>query len=277
MTPRTNSGARSRRQDLTRISNALCAATDLLRSFEPGSTAWEQKSNGDPVTAADRACNELLHTFLVRGGEGWLSEETADDRSRLTARRVWVVDPLDGTREFVEGIPEWCVSVGLVEDHCAVAGGICNPVTGEIYVGSIETGLQCCCPGVQKRSAPLVLASRSEVKRGEWSCFDSAPFTIQCMGSVAYKMARVAAGHADATWTLGPKHEWDVAAGTALVKASGGSVITLDDQELVFNRCFPLFHGLLVAGAGQSLLLEEARRLGFQLLNKCKPELREDV
>ena len=84
----------------------------------------EFKAGGDLVTSVDYAVNQCLRELLVRDGDGWLSEETKDDHTRLEARRVWVVDPLDGTREFVAGIPEWCVSIGLVEDGCAVAGGI---------------------------------------------------------------------------------------------------------------------------------------------------------
>jgi len=268
MTVSRAAGRNRRVEDLSRISQALCASAELFHSFEPGIVS--KKSNGDPVTEADHASNELIRKLVVRNGEGWLSEETAEDLSRLHAHRVWVVDPLDGTREFVEGIPEWCISIGLVEDGTAVAGGICNPATGEIYVGSMETGLQHCCPpGVKKRVVPLVLASRSEVKRGEWAYSNGAPFVIQHMGSIAYKMARVAASHADATWTLTPKHEWDVAAGTALVLATGGVVKTLQGQPPTFNQPDPLLSGLIAVARGQVKLLEYAEALGRQLLARA--------
>ena len=83
----------------------------------------------------------MLRQNLLRDGEGWLSEESVDDLSRLEKSRVWVVDPLDGTREFVKGIPEFCVSIGYVENGRPVAGGICNPATNETFIGSIETGV----------------------------------------------------------------------------------------------------------------------------------------
>ena len=83
----------------------------------------------------------MLRKNLLRDGEGWLSEESVDDVSRLDKSRVWVVDPLDGTREFVAGIPEFCVSIGLVEDGRPVAGGICNPATNETIIGSLDSGV----------------------------------------------------------------------------------------------------------------------------------------
>jgi myo-inositol-1(or 4)-monophosphatase len=171
------------------------------------------------------------------------------------------VDPLDGTREFVAGIPEFCVSVGLVENGRPVAGGICNPATDETIFGSIDTGVtyngKPAQPS-QKRQLDnaLVLASRSEVKRGEWDTFQKAPFKIKAMGSVAYKLGLVAAGHADITFTLTPKHEWDVAAGAALVLAAGGLVQTLEQSDLVLNQRNSLLSGLIACGPylGRDLL-----------------------
>jgi myo-inositol-1(or 4)-monophosphatase len=207
------------------------------------------------VTEADLEVNAVLARLLPRSGEGWLSEETADDADRLGRDRVWVVDPLDGTREFVAGIPEWCVSIALVEAGRPVAGGICNPATGQTVLGAREMGATCNgAPCRASTRATLegaeILASRSEVKRGEWERFRAGPFAIRPMGSVAYKMALVAAGLADATWTLVPKHEWDVAAGTALVLAAGGRVFTPEGEEPTFNRRTPKLAGLVGAGAG---------------------------
>jgi len=190
---------------------------------------------------------------LLRNGEGWLSEESVDDLARLEASRVWVVDPLDGTREFVAGIPEFCVSIAMVQDGRPVAGGICNPATNEIFLGSIDSGLsyQGKPARVSRRtslSGASVLASRSEIKRGEWKQFENAPFTIRPMGSVAYKLALVSAGLADATFTLTPKHEWDVGAGAALVESAGGFVRTLENSLLQCNNKSPLISGLLACG-----------------------------
>jgi len=240
---------------LKRIQAALEASREVFGRFTPGAIETEYKVGHDPVTEADRALDAVLRKELLRDGEGWLSEESVDDLSRLQKSRVWVVDPLDGTREFVAGIPEYCISVAMVEDGVPVAGGICNPASNEVFLGSLETGVT--YNGKPARPSQrtvlegaLLLASRSETKRGEWKRFDSAKFKIRPMGSVAYKLALVSAGLADATFTLTPKNEWDVAAGAALVKSAGGYVGTLDQQPLRCNNRSPLLSGLVACGSG---------------------------
>lgn len=238
---------------LHRIQVALDAARDVFTRFTPGQIEAEYKAGHDPVTEADRAVDAVLRQNLLRDGEGWLSEESVDHLSRLEKSRVWVVDPLDGTREFVLGLPEFCVSIGFVEHGRPVAGGIYNPATKETIIGSIDSGVlyngQPARPS-QRTSLKggLILASRSEVKRGEWQQFAGGDFEVRAMGSVAYKLALVAAGRADVTFTLTPKNEWDVAAGAALVESSGGFVATLDNLPLRCNNRDPLLSGLLASG-----------------------------
>ena len=244
---------------LERIQAALDAARAVFARFTPGEIEAEYKAGHDPVTEADRALDAVLRQNLLRDGEGWLSEETADDLSRLEKQRVWIVDPLDGTREFVLGLPEFCASIGFVENGKPVAGGIYNPATNQSFLGAIDAGVlyngKPAAPSQRTSLAgALVLASRSEVKRGEWKQFENAAFRIQALGSVAYKLALVSAGLADVTFTLVPKHEWDVAAGAALVAAAGGFVCKPDGSELRCNQCNPLLPGLL---AGGPMLREE--------------------
>jgi myo-inositol-1(or 4)-monophosphatase len=238
---------------LTRIEAAMEAARTVFSGFTPGAIETEYKIGHDPVTEADRAVDAVLRQKLLRSGEGWLSEESVDDVSRLSKSRVWIVDPLDGTREFVQGIPEFCVSIGFVEHGRPVAGGICNPATNETIIGALDFGVL--YNGKPARPSQrtalkgsLILASRSEVKRGEWQQFQSADYQIRPMGSVAYKLALVAAGLADITFTLTPKNEWDVAAGAALVQSAGGFVSTLGNTPLECNRKNPLLSGLLASG-----------------------------
>jgi myo-inositol-1(or 4)-monophosphatase len=255
-----------------RIESALQAARTVFQRFTLGAIEAEYKAGHDPVTEADRALDSLLRKELLRDGEGWLSEESVDDLARLEKRRVWVVDPLDGTREFVAGIPEFCASVAMVEDGRAVAGGIYNPATNETFLGSIGVGVTYNGKPVkasQRKSlnGALVLASRSEIKRGEWKQFEIADFTIRPIGSVAYKLALVSAGLADATFTLVPKHEWDIAAGVALVESSGGFVGTLDDRQLVFNERHPLISGLIACGASLAPQLMSRLRLSVPCLS----------
>ncbi len=235
---------------LERIETALTRAADVLDGFVSGDVAASYKTGDDPVTAADLAVDAALHETLAGGDEGWLSEETADDASRMGCERVWVVDPLDGTREYVAGIPEWCVSVGLVEAGLPVAGGILNPAAGHRIVGAVGHGVRCngvpvAVTGTNRIEGALVLASRSEVKRGEWDPYFATPVSVRNLGSVAYKLALVAAGQADATWTLVPKHEWDVAGGAALVLAAGGAVSYPDGTPVSFNQPSPKLPGFV--------------------------------
>src|ERR1700693_2207820 len=110
-------------QILERISAAIKASRAVFARFTPGAIETEYKVGHDPVTEADRALDAVLRKELLRDGEGWLSEESVDDPVRLQRSRVWVVDPLDGTREFVKGIPEFCASIGFVENGRPAAGG----------------------------------------------------------------------------------------------------------------------------------------------------------
>jgi myo-inositol-1(or 4)-monophosphatase len=249
----------SRVDDVRRIQEGLRAAAEAVRPFTPGDIAFERKeARGDPVTAADEAADRVLREILPQGGEGWLSEESVDDPARLSCERVWVVDPIDGTREFIEGIPEWCISIGLLEGGVPVAGGIFNPATEQMVLGSLEDGVTLNGAPVTVTEPSLeepisVLASRSETRRGEWERFTSnGRFDVRPCGSVAYKLGLVAAGLADATWTLVGKSEWDVVAGTALVRAAGGVVCLADGSEPAFNQPEPRYPNYVAAGRAVS-------------------------
>lgn len=249
--------------DLDRIRRALEVAGSMLADFRRDGFDVRQKAGGDPVTEADLAVDEALRRILPRDDDGWLSEETADDPVRLDRRRVWVVDPLDGTREFVKGIPEWCCSIGLVEDGIAVAGGIVNPLTDQTIVGGRGLGVTLNGTSVTpvdrtSLDGARVLASRSELRRGEWARFEAGPIQVVATGSVAYKLGLVAAGLAEATWTLVPKSEWDVAAGVALIESGGGIAELPDGTRPRFNRPRPKLPGLIGAPAP---LMPEIRAL----------------
>ena len=243
----------ARPEDLARIEAALDAAAVVLRDFVAGEVEARRKSGGSPVTEADLAVDRVLRESLPDEDEGWLSEESEDDPARLACSRTWIVDPIDGTRQFVEGIPEWGVSIGLAVDGIAVAGGFLNPATGLRVVGGVGLGCRadgdpCSVSDGPSLDGCRVLASRSECRRGEWAQFEDLGFTIQPIGSVAHKLAVIAAGQADATWTLLPKNEWDVAGGVALLKAAGGTALLPEGSEPRFNQPDPLVDALLSGG-----------------------------
>ncbi len=268
------------KRDLERIIQALEASAAIYRARPADSIRVNEKAGGDPVTDVELAVDRVLFEMLVRPGDGWLSEESVDNSDRLTLSRVWLVDPLDGTREYIAGVPECCVSVALLEAGRLVAAGVLNPCNGEMVCGSADTGVtssdsttkMISSKGLDD-SSPLVLASRSEVNRGEWRRFRDAAFRIQPLGSVAYKIALVAAGKADATWTLVPKHEWDVAAGAALVQFSQGIVLRTDGQAPVFSQRDPIFPGLVAFSASglEKLRPFLCRALKDPALEDCHP------
>ncbi len=262
----------ARERDRERIDDALTKAAAVLRRHCERDIGFTMKTGHGPVTAADHEVDALLRGLLPEPGDGWLSEETVDDPARLACRRVWIVDPIDGTRSFIARRPEYSVSIALVEDGEPVLGGICNPATGVTIVGG--PGERLCItgtPAMPWAAVPTggmrVLASRSEVTRGEWRSWQQVGLLqVLPVGSVAYKLALVAAGIADATWTLMPKSEWDVAAGIALVRAAGGEVWSPFDEPMLLNRAHPTFRGFAAAGAGHGVLarrfIEQGRARG---------------
>lgn len=242
----------NRIQDLEVLSNCVREAGQaVFRMAEKGfETAY--KENKDPVTTADIEANRILKQALLGHfpHAGWLSEETRDDPERLNKERVWIVDPIDGTKEFVSGIPEYAVSVALTENGLPVVAAVYNPATEELF--SAAKGQGAWLNGELMRAEhligerPIVLASRSEIKRGEWEPFE--PFAnIQPCGSIAYKLALVAAGLADATFSLGPKNEWDIAASVLLVSEAGGKVADRGGHPFVFNQHLTLVDGIVAS------------------------------
>ena len=233
----------SRTDDLCRIHEALDSVMALVSRFSRTEIAVTYSDTGDPMTALDSAINQMLLESLPTQDEGWLSEDSKDDLRRLHASRVWVVDPIDGTREFLNGIPEWCVSVGLIEEQCAVAGGVLNPSTGEMFLGSLEDGLEILNLTKPTQTSvgnlPRMLVSRREHDEGKWVRFHSSEFEIKPVGSIAHRLALVASGSAAATCTFEPRSEWDVAGGIALLHAASGLVQTFTGNPILFNQASP--------------------------------------
>lgn len=219
---------------------ALEASKALLVIVENG---FEKsfKVGDDPVTTGDLTVNTILQDRLFEAFPeiGWLSEETRDSPERLTKDFVWIVDPIDGTREFVESIPEYAISVALVKYGEPVIGLILNPLKDELYTAIKGMGAYLNGEPIkvaeQLDEQPILLASRSETKRGEWEQFTESAKVIPT-GSIAYKLAVVAAGKADGTFSLGPKNEWDIAAGHLIVEEAGGKVSDQYGQGFKYNQ-----------------------------------------
>lgn len=231
---------------------ALEAGT-LLLSSQPKQEEVRFKANGEIVTAADIASSEIICRGLNAAfpGDAICSEE-APAFAQGATNRTWIVDPLDSTSNYVQGGNEYSLSIGLAIAGQAVLGVVYNPVRDELFSGHRGMGARLNRFPVRTAFAasshqPQLLVSSKEWKRGLSTVLEIA--TVQPMASMAYKLARVAAGRNDAVISFKPRKPWGTCAGTALVLAAGGQVTSLDGQPLVFDCSGPLtFHGLVAAG-----------------------------
>jgi myo-inositol-1(or 4)-monophosphatase len=225
----------------------------IIRRYYESGVRVAEKGPDNPVTKADLEANACIRKLVADAfpDDGWLSEETADSTDRLAKRRVWVVDPLDGTKEFIQHIPEFCVCVALVENGSPLVAAEYNPAADRLYSavrggGATVNGARARVSTTALVPDAVVLASRSEDKRGEWDPFKSRCH-VQLTGSVAFKLAELSTGAGDSTFTLTPKNEWDICAGTLLVQEAGGRVTDLAGKPLVFNQPSPLRPGMIAS------------------------------
>ena len=234
---------------------ALRAGEEILRFYKQDYNVRD-KSYHNPVTDADHAADHAIKTIITQGfpKDGWLSEETVDSAERLVSDRVWIVDPLDGTKEFIEGVPNFVVSIALVQDRHPVLGILYNPVTKEIFHGfkgggSYFNNNPIHCSSKSELDQSSIVISRSETRRGLWNG-TSHWFGEQAhIGSVAYKLGLTAAGQFDCFATLRPKNEWDVCAGQIILKEAGGILVNLGDKGVrTFNQQKSLITPGLIGG-----------------------------
>ncbi len=231
---------------------AAHAAGDILRGhWHRGGFKIGSKGRDNPVTEADLEADGALKGILREPFPeyGWLSEETVDNDDRLARRRVWIVDPLDGTKEFIQGVPEFSVAIALIEDGKPILGITYNPIRREMYWAA--RGIGCYLNSRRVRVTrtrvlhrATVLASRSEAARGEWQVFHGT-LKVSPTGSVAYKLALVAGGKGDATFTRSPKSEWDIASGASLIAEAGGMITDIHGREIRFNNRNVKLEGLI--------------------------------
>jgi myo-inositol-1(or 4)-monophosphatase len=226
------------------------AGAIALATFQKPVKSW-LKEQSSPVCEADIAVDAFLRERLAGPGtgRGWLSEETADDRSSRLARLLWIVDPIDGTRSYLAGRPDWAISAALVADGRPVLAGVFAPVTDELFVASAGAGAT--RNGVPIRAsagAGLAGAKVAGPKRLLQALAAlAADITVAPrIGSLALRLIRVAHGELDVAFASGSSHDWDLAGADLLVHEAGGALTNLVGRSLIYNQP-ELVHGALVA------------------------------
>jgi myo-inositol-1(or 4)-monophosphatase len=209
------------------------------------------KDASSPVSEADIAVDKLLRERLsgAEPGFGWLSEESIDDAARLAARFVWIVDPIDGTRGYIAGMPDWAVSAALVENGRPIAACLFAPVTDEFFMASAGGGATCNGVAIAATTGADIAQARFAGPKNFLQRLAQVvpPFAIvPRIHSLALRLARVAQGTIDAAIAGGNSHDWDLAAADLLVHEAGGALTAFGGEPLTYNRPEPR-HGMLVA------------------------------
>ena len=258
-------------EDLVTLRSLAIEAGQLALSYTlegQSARAWE-KTGGSPVTEADLAVNRLCAERLItaRPDYGWLSEETLDNREAPQKDRCWVVDPIDGTRAYMRGDPNWCVGLAIVEEGRAVAGVLYAPMLGQLYeartgAGAYLNGDLLRVSECQTEAGCRLIAAEEMLNYKGWpEPWPAVTVPRPKPNSTLLRMAFVASGAWDATLVLSNKSDWDLAAGTVLVEEAGGLATTHKGEELQFNRTIPAQRSIIASGKHLHPLL--VRRSGF--------------
>lgn len=243
--------------DLPLLIEAARAAGEVALGYA-GQTArrWDKPDGAGPVTEADFAVNDLLHDRLrsARPDYGWLSEETEDSADRLEHQRVFIIDPIDGTRSFVEGHDTWAHSIAIAEAGVVTAAVIYLPKRDLLYSASTGGGARLNGNPLQPERATSpddaeILAARPAFNPKHWQGGVPPGFRLAYRPSLAYRMALVAQGRYDGMLVLRRCWEWDIAAGDLILREAGAVCTDRSGTPLRFNNPTPLSDGVIAGGA----------------------------
>lgn len=216
---------------------------------------WEKPDGAGPVTEADLAVNEMLEATLpaARPDYGWLSEETEDTTDRLNCSRVFVIDPIDGTRSFAEGSRTWAHSLAVCEDGVATSAVVYLPQRDLLFAaaagaGATLNGEPILVSDVNDLAQAEVLAAKPNLNSAHWRDGAVPDFGRAYRPSLAYRMALVAQGRFNGMLTLRPSWEWDIAAGDLIIREAGGLCTDRFGAPLRFNNPHPKLSGVVAGG-----------------------------
>ena len=248
--------------DAALVTEVTREAGDLAFSFFGSDVSVRMKAGDSPVSEADESVDSFLRERLcsARPTYGWLSEETEDDSSRLSASRTFVVDPIDGTRGFINGDEEWCVSVAIVENGRPIVGVLVAPCLKKTLSATIGSGIF--LNGVPHTRIPhnserIIVSgfSSSSLDNHQKSRYQKTRF----IPSLAWRFALVAFGESDGVWVKGNVHDWDIAAADLIVHESGGLVTNLSSDSLTYNESDITKRSVLASSSCHDELLSIAK------------------
>lgn len=238
--------------ELHTIHLALDQARERLQRIRYEGLNVQVKSDGSPVTNADLAVNQIVQEAVLKAfpHDAWLSEESPDNPSRLQSQRVWILDPIDGTKPFIKGLPHYTISLALIDQGQPAIGVIYNPATQEYFSvireqHALLNGQPIHVRTLSDPSRNTFLVNRWQVNDATLKAWKREHHCPPLLGSIAYCLALVAAGHVDGVINLGPQNEWDIAAGLLLVQAAGGLVFDKNQQPIQCNQPNPLVNGII--------------------------------
>ena len=241
--------------DLSLLIEAAEKAGEIATGFT-GTQAkrWDKPGGAGPVTEADLAVNAMLEDMLpaARPDYGWLSEETDDNADRLRREKVFIIDPIDGTRSFAEGSRTWAHALAVTQNGEVTAAVIYLPQRDLMYTAAKGAGAQCngksiTVSALEDLGQSEVLAAKPNLDARHWSSGQAPDFKRSYRPSLAYRMAKVADGRFEAMLTLRASWEWDIAAGDLILREAGGICSDRTGAPLRFNNPNPLLNGVVAA------------------------------
>lgn len=242
--------------DLDLLIDAARASGEIAkRYFQNAPKTWDKADGAGPVTEADLAVNELLEDMLLaaRPDYGWLSEESPDNTARQEHDHVFIIDPIDGTRSFIEGARTWAHSYAIARHGQVTSAVVFLPMRDMMFTASLTKGACLNNDPISVSQQDIItdaqiLATRPSLLPHHWQNDEAPTFERHHRPSLAYRLSLIAEGKFDAMLTLRPSWEWDIAAGALIVSEAGGTISDKTGAPLLFNNTDPRLNGVVAAG-----------------------------
>lgn len=241
--------------ELDTIRTIFSEIGQYLQHFSFHKMTVHTKEDGSPVTNGDLEINRIIQEHILKNfpQDGWLSEESPDDHSRLNKPRTWIIDPIDGTKPFRKGLPQYVISIALIDQGQPVVGALYNPGTRESFWGVRGRGATINGRPIHvrrpSRSPLTLLVNPWNVPHKVLNMWKLEADCHMLLGSIAYSLALVANGQVDGVINVGAQNEWDIAASLCLIQEAGGIVLDRQRHPIRCNKPQPVVDGIIATNA----------------------------